>query len=195
MDGFQRRREQKKKNILEAALTLFMEYGVQKISIAEIANKANVSQVTIYNYFESKHNLVHEVFIYYVDRASEEFEEILNSNISFPEKIKQIMFIKKETAKQIHEDFYHYLMKEYTSSGNYMEKIYVEKALPRIIELFNQGKEQGYVDPNLSNEAILLYIKAINDYIQREEVYQKILPLTEDIMNILFYGIIGKREE
>ncbi|WP_258832201.1 TetR/AcrR family transcriptional regulator [Peribacillus frigoritolerans] len=195
MDGFQRRREQKKLNILEAALALFMEYGVQKISIGEIAKKANVSQVTIYNYFESKHNLIHEVFVYYTDKALDEFEQLLASNIAFPEKIKQLMFTKNETAKQIHEDFYQYLMKEYTSGINYMEKIYTEKALPRFIDLFNQGKDQGYVDPNLSNEAILFYIKAMNEYIQREEVYQSILPLTEDIMKILFYGIVGEKEK
>ncbi|CAH0199426.1 hypothetical protein SRABI80_01792 [Peribacillus frigoritolerans] len=76
-----------------------------------------------------------------------------------------------------------------------MEKIYTEKALPRFIDLFNQGKEQGYVDPNLSNEAILFYIKAMTEYIQREEVYQSILPLTEDIMKILFYGIVGEKEK
>ncbi|MBT2665610.1 TetR/AcrR family transcriptional regulator [Bacillus sp. ISL-4] len=195
MDGFQRRREQKKLNILEAALALFMEYGVQKISIGEIAKKANVSQVTIYNYFESKHNLIHEVFIHYTNIALDEFEQILTSNIAFPEKIKQLMFTKNETAKHIHEDFYQYLMREYTSGVNYMEKIYTEKALPRFMDLFNQGKEQGYVDPNLSNEAILFYIKAMNEYIQRKEVYQSILPLTEDIMKILFYGIVGKNEK
>ncbi|WP_243522179.1 TetR/AcrR family transcriptional regulator [Bacillus pseudomycoides] len=192
MDGFQRRREKKKINILEAALALFTEYGVQKISIAEIAKKANVSQVTIYNYFESKHNLTHEVFMYSVNKAFEEFEQILNSDVPFPEKIKQLIFMKKEAAKHMHQDFYEYLMKEYTSSSNYLQELYVKEALPRFVNLFNEGKEQGFVDPSLSNEAILFYMQAINEYIQREDVYKKILPLTEDIMNILFYGIVGK---
>jgi len=92
MDGFQRRREQKKQNILEAALALFMDYGIQKVSIAEIAKKANVSQVTIYNYFENKHKLIHDVFIYYVDNAFSNFEIVIKSDRPFPEKIKQIIF-------------------------------------------------------------------------------------------------------
>lgn len=50
------------------------------------SKKANVSQVTIYNYFESKHNLIHEVFVYYADKALDEFEQILASNMTFPEK-------------------------------------------------------------------------------------------------------------
>lgn len=194
MDGFERRRKQKKMNILEAALALFMEYGVQKISIAEIAKKAHVSQVTIYNYFDSKHNLVREVFLYYVEKAMEEFDQILNSDIAFPDKIKQIIFTKKETASQIHEEFYQYLMKEYTTGVNYIEKMYVEQIIPRLINLFNEGRKLGYVDPKVSNEAILFFIQAVHEYIQREDVYQKVLPLTEDIMRLLFYGIVGKKE-
>ncbi|ADC50487.1 TetR family transcriptional regulator [Alkalihalophilus pseudofirmus OF4] len=195
MDGFERRREQKKQQILGAALELFMEYGIQKVSISEIAKKANVSQVTIYNYFESKHKLIHEVFIYYVDQASAQFEQTVFSDIPFPEKIKKLIFNKKEVAKQINEEFYQYLMKEYTKEENYIEKIYTEKALPYFEHLFKEGKEQGYVDPNLSDQAIIFYIQMLKDYVQREDVYKNILPLTEDITNIFFYGILGKRDE
>ncbi|QNF29827.1 TetR/AcrR family transcriptional regulator [Metabacillus elymi] len=194
MDGFQRRREQKKRNILEAALTLFMEYGIQKVSISEIAKKANVSQVTIYNYFESKHQLIHDVFIYYIEKSYTHFEKIVIADIPFPEKIKQFIFSKKETAKQIHEELYQHLMKEYAQEGNYIESLYAQKVIPLFTHLLNEGKEQGFVDPNLSNEAILFYVKMMSDYIQREEVYQSILPMTEDITNILFYGIVGKKD-
>ncbi|GAE24869.1 transcriptional regulator [Halalkalibacter wakoensis JCM 9140] len=195
MDGFQRRKEQKKRNILEAALTLFMDFGISKVSIAEIAKEAHVSQVTIYNYFESKHQLIHDVFIYYVDKASNDFEKIVYSDLPFPEKIKAIVFNKKEVAAQINEEFYQYLMKEYTTEGNYIEKIYVEKAVPYFTVLFKEGKEQGYIHPNLSDEAILFYVQMLKDYIQREDIYEKILPLTEDITNIFFYGIVGNQND
>ncbi|WP_216830755.1 TetR/AcrR family transcriptional regulator [Alkalihalobacterium elongatum] len=194
MDGFQRRRELKKNNILEAALALFMEYGIQKVSISEIAKKANVSQVTIYNYFESKHKLIQDVFIYYVDKAATDFEQIIYSDLPFPEKINKLIFAKKEVSTQIHQEFYQFMMKEYTTEGNYIEKIYIEKTIPYFKELIEDGKKQGYIDQNLSHEAILFYIKMLKDYMQQEEVYQKILPLTEDITNIFFYGICGKKE-
>lgn len=192
MDGFKRRKEQKKQDILEAALSLFMEYGIQKVAISEIAHKANVSQVTIYNYFESKHKLSIDVFEYYVMKATRDFEKIVTSDIPFPEKIKQIIFNKTIASKQIHEEFYHFLMKEYAEQGNVIEKIYQETAIPYFAKLFEEGKQQGHVDPNISQEAIFFYIHMLKDYMQREEVYTKILPLTEDISNILFYGIMGK---
>ncbi len=192
MDGFQRRREQKKLDILKAALSLFLEYGIQKVSINEIAKKANVSQVTIYNYFENKHTLVNEVMIHYIDTAINDFQKTVTANISFPEKIKSIVFNKGEIANQIHEEFYQYLMNEYTTEGNYIEEIYVKKTIPLFTDLLKEGKEQGYIDPNTSDEAIMFYIKMLKDYIQRDDVYSKVLPLTEDITKIFFYGIMGQ---
>ena len=53
MDGFNRRKEQKKESIRRAALELFKVYGFKKVSINDIASKAGVSQVTIYNHFGS----------------------------------------------------------------------------------------------------------------------------------------------
>ncbi|WP_280769182.1 TetR/AcrR family transcriptional regulator [Salipaludibacillus daqingensis] len=195
MDGFERRRELKKAEILQASLDLFMVHGVQKVSISEIAAKANVSQVTIYNYFQSKQNLIDETIVYYVDKSWDEGVEILESNLPFPEKIKQLIFNKKEAADNIHEDFYFYFMKEYNSGLSYIEEVYQKDAIPRLINFFNEGKEEGYIDPNLSNEAILLYFQILKDSMQREDIYEKILPFTEDITKILFYGIAGNREK
>lgn len=194
MNGFERRRELKKTNILEAALALFMKYGIHKVSVAEIAEKANVSQVTIYNYFESKDNLVSEIIIYYVNKVWEEYEQLFKSDRSFPEKVKSIIFDKKMVANQINEDFFNHFMKEYTREDSYIKQFYKEKTLPGLIKLFNEGKEQGYVDKNLSDEAILLYIQMFADYMRREEVYEAILPLTEDLTKIFFYGVAGKNE-
>src|SRR5690625_6343800 len=97
MDGFEKRREQKKNDIIKAALSLFQKYGVQKVTIDEIAKKAHVSQVTIYNYFESKDNLIYHVFKYYVDDIWEEQKEMLESDIPFNKKIEKIILDRKST--------------------------------------------------------------------------------------------------
>ncbi|WP_051681490.1 TetR/AcrR family transcriptional regulator [Virgibacillus alimentarius] len=179
-------------DILKASLALFKKYGVQKVSITEIADKAKVSQVTIYNYFGSKDNLIHEVIIFYVDQVWEEYEQLFNSSAPFPDKIKQIIFDKQEEADQINTEFFDSLMEEYTKGSNYIEEMYTKKALPRFIDLFNEGKEKGYVDPTISNEAILLYIQIFKDYMQRKDMAKNILPLTEEITKLFFYGIAGK---
>ncbi|MHA6252634.1 TetR/AcrR family transcriptional regulator [Oceanobacillus sp. CAU 1775] len=195
MNGFERRKKLKKQNILEAALALFIKDGIQKVSVAEIAKEANVSQVTIYNYFESKDNLIKEVIIYYVNVIWEEYEKLFKSDIPFPEKIKKIIFDKRMVAGEINEDFFNYFMLEYNSESNYIEQFYSEKALPSFMKLFEEGKEQGYVDKGISDEAILFYIQMFADYIRRDTMAEAILPITEDLTKIFFYGVAGKSDK
>jgi AcrR family transcriptional regulator len=195
MDGFEKRREQKKRDILEAALALFMEYGIQKVSITEIAKKANVSQVTIYNYFESKDNLVRLVFKYYVDQIWNEQKQRLVNDLPFNEKIKKIIFNKGIAANQISEQFFQDFMKDYASGRSYVEEVYQKEALPLFIKLFNEGREQGYINSEVSDEAILFYLKMFQEYLQREDVGTMTLPIAEDLTKLFFYGITGRKED
>ncbi len=193
MDGFEKRRDQKKKDILKAALTLFMEYGIQKVAITEIAKKASVSQVTIYNYFDSKENLVRSVFKFYVDQVWEEQKELLERNLPFNEKITKIIFEKGTAANQISETFFQDFMKDYAMGQSYAEEIYEKEALPLLIKLFNEGREQGYIDDAVSDEAILFYLKMFQEYLQREDSAKMALPVAEELTKLFFYGIAGKR--
>ncbi|WP_413375964.1 TetR/AcrR family transcriptional regulator [Alkalihalobacillus sp. 1P02AB] len=194
MNGFERRKEQKKKNIIEASLALFKEFGIQKVSIAEIAQKANVSQVTIYNYFESKDNLVQLVFKYYVDLVWEEQKALFNLDLPFKEKIERMMFEKNDLTDEMGEKFFQDFMIDYSSGKSYVEELYLKEGLPRLIELFNEGKKQGYIDPNISNEAMLLYLQMFKDFMQRKDIAQTLLPVTQELTKLFFYGIVGERK-
>ncbi|MEG0260205.1 MAG: TetR/AcrR family transcriptional regulator [Lysinibacillus sp.] len=195
MNGFQRRREQKKDAILQAALTLFMESGVQKVSVAQIAEKANVSQVTIFNYFESKDNLIQEVLKFYVDQTWDEQRELFDSDLPFKDKLQKMIFNESKYSKHIHDEFFQYLMKDYSDGKSYIEELYINEGIPRMIAFFNEGKEQGIVDPNVSDEAILIYIQMFNDFLQRQDVAKNVLPIAEDLTKLFFYGIVGKKED
>lgn len=54
-------RKQKKELILESALELFAENGFHATSISQIAKKAKISKGLIYNYFESKNEILSEI--------------------------------------------------------------------------------------------------------------------------------------
>lgn len=195
MDGFEKRREQKKKDILAAALALFMDYGIQKVSIAEIAKKANVSQVTIYNYFESKDNLAQSVFKFYVDQVWEEQKQFLISDLPFNEKLKKIMFEKGAAINEISEKFLHDFMEDYARGQSYVEELYIKEAMPLFIDFFNEGRAQGFIDPDVSNEAILFYLNMFQEYLRREDMAQMTLPIADELTTLFFYGIAGKRED
>src|SRR5512146_1125543 len=100
MNGFQRRREMKMKSILQAAFELFSSRGLKDVTIAEIASKANVSQVSIYNFFQSKENLVRQALFVYMDERMKESERILESEIPFREKLERLFSITEAARDQ-----------------------------------------------------------------------------------------------
>lgn len=100
IDGFMRRKEQSKKDIRKAAGELFSQFGVEKVSIIDIARKAGVSQATIYNNFGSKDALTREFIMTVVDRLINQTREILTSDKSYREKLQAFPQFVAEIASR-----------------------------------------------------------------------------------------------
>lgn len=72
--------EDKKKNILNAASSIFIEKTFEKAKVVDICKKANIPRVTFYSYFESLEDIYNYIYEYY----SSEFcslENIKNPNV------------------------------------------------------------------------------------------------------------------
>jgi AcrR family transcriptional regulator len=68
-----RRIEQRRQQIIEAAARVFARKGYERATTREIAQEADVSEGTIYNYFSSKQQLLLEL----ADLVQEEFSAIV----------------------------------------------------------------------------------------------------------------------
>ena len=53
----ERKKQQTRQQIFEVARGLFDKKGFDRVSVAEIARAANVSEVTVFNYFPTKEDL------------------------------------------------------------------------------------------------------------------------------------------
>jgi AcrR family transcriptional regulator len=63
----------KKELVIEAARELFTKYGYKKVSMDEIAKKANVTKKTIYTYFKDKDSM----FLYFINEELDKMKSIL----------------------------------------------------------------------------------------------------------------------
>ena len=103
----EKRSEDKKKKILEAAAKVFSELGFQKARIQNIAKLAGVGDATIYNYFSSKEDILFSLPI-------EKTKELLSIQEEHLRGIKDIDF----KFSVLIRDYLHYLEsnKEYSST-------------------------------------------------------------------------------
>jgi|SRR6056297_343580 len=64
----------KKENIIDTAIQLFAEKGFHNTSISKIAEAAGVSKGLMYNYFDSKEDLLKHIFDIGAEKLTENFD-------------------------------------------------------------------------------------------------------------------------
>lgn len=67
-------REQNKRTVIEAALACFIEQGIEQTKISEIARRAELTERSIYRYFETKADLVLAAALLFWDDNQQKIE-------------------------------------------------------------------------------------------------------------------------
>lgn len=75
--------------IFDAATDLFLEKGVDRTSVRDIASKAGINLALMNYYFRSKENLFDAIFTNLVKKNTKDLVKILDSDLELSEKISQ----------------------------------------------------------------------------------------------------------
>ncbi len=172
-----------------AAFELFSSRGLKDVTIAEIASKADVSQVSIYNFFQSKENLVRRTIFAFLDEKMKESEQVLASDIPFPEKLENLFFLTEEARDQSNPEFLLSAIASDPLTRRLMEEYYHDRTEPFIMRLIEQGKDQGFISRDLSSEAVRLNIQALQGILAQPGLSRK---TRLDLDELFFYGLQGR---
>ncbi len=140
---------ERKKQILDAALKAFAEYGYERTSIAVICEKASIARPTLYQYFKDKRSV---------------FRELLETNLhGFHEKVharqetrdKKKVLSQRETMLSVHTE----LLEEMSENRDFF-KIFFKEAKARnadtedIVKGIMKGMLHQFVGEMRSNPAL-----------------------------------------
>lgn len=199
MDGFARRTELKKQAIIEATSEILLEKGCTHLKIEDIAKKANVSQVTIYNYFGSKKNLVRKVFKRYMNDRFNTYKQLISEEKPFPEIVRTIMLERKNYSNMLTGEELSDIYEEDSELKEFFEELYHSKTIPLLLQFIQKGKEKGYIRKEISDEAVLFYLDAMKTMIDHnmQELMNKpnIEELSDQLFDMFFYGILNDRKK
>ncbi|MNO83193.1 transcriptional regulator BetI [compost metagenome] len=194
MNGFEKRTQEKKSQVLEATLKLInTDTGIENVTVDEIARHSNVGKTTIFKYFGSKENLIHEVFKLFLTQMGETAREIMAENKPFEETIIAMSQNKINYLEKINKQFYLDLMDYFTKKDedglSLMMQQYVKESYSLMLDLFHRGRKEGKVDLKYSDEFLLIYLQALVEGISSPHIYPKILPYTAQWTELLIKGI------
>ncbi|MFC1911564.1 TetR/AcrR family transcriptional regulator [Chloroflexota bacterium] len=196
MKAYERRIERNRERILRATLELFQVHGIKKTTTNDIARKAGVSPATVYNHFGSKEDLVRATVKYFLTSTAADFSKIFKEDLSFLEKMEQILLYKSDMLGQYQGEFMQTIISEDPEIRHIVDSEYLTEIRQIVINFYEEGKKQGYVNPELSTEAIMRYMLIVRSGMSAESVlsedpeYNR--KMMQELAPLFLYGIMGK---
>ncbi|MFC6323921.1 TetR/AcrR family transcriptional regulator [Companilactobacillus baiquanensis] len=195
-----KRKEQKKETILNAATKVFISNGYKKTSVAEIAKEADSSQVTLYKYFPSKIELAREVMIkMIIDGYAGYDEQLEKSNLSFKEKVEEILNFGSNEVEHVNPDFMGFMIDEFQGSNgdDRVMKAYDKGKEGFWGKILKQGRAEGDINDNIQDEVVMMYVDMILSYFMNPATSKKTKDLvtkkySNGLAHVFFYGIMGR---
>ena len=149
-----RRTQQREQKILEAAMALFCEKGLEETSIDEIAGRAGVGSATIYRYYETKAQLAIQSGVEYWKKIAQQYLNVTEiKGYSDMTGLKQLECIMDALVMIFEEErgFLKYLQEFEVFVRRYeidMERLaaYEESIMslkPRVMDALEKGLQDG----------------------------------------------------
>ncbi|MGU3471416.1 TetR/AcrR family transcriptional regulator [Paenibacillus sp. D51F] len=197
MNGFEKRALQKKAQIVRSALELLRESDPSGLRIADIAQKAGVSQVTIYNYYGSKEALLREAFRAFMQDALQNFEAYLAEEHTLKEKIEYILLQKKASHRTFDTETLRKLWSQDPEMEHYVMEEYMARGTELVVKLVEDGKKAGEISSEVSTSTIVLYlqmwsqmwISRMDEVLAYAEQRGDAETFIEEMVKLFFFGI------
>jgi TetR/AcrR family fatty acid metabolism transcriptional regulator len=142
----------KRQLIIDAAIEVFSRNGFQNSTISEIAQKANVAEGTIYQYFKNKEDLFFSIPIDKTNEFYNELELHLQGIHGAENKIRKFVWYYLYHL-QDNPDYARALMLEMRVNRNFANAKAFEAYRPlthKILEIIEGGQEEGIIRKDVS---------------------------------------------
>ncbi len=160
-------KEQKRKLIMRAAITVISKKGYSPTALDEIAQEAGIAKGTLYLYFKDKEDLIYNTLIYVLDDLKDRMMEAIPPNLTAVETLEKIALIMFEYFIE-NNDLYHiyFTILNYNLVSNFTRLF--ESMLERKKELYDyefqlveKAKNSGHIREDMATMDIVMAFDGI----------------------------------
>lgn len=186
-----------KKLLKNATWELVRNRGFKATKVQDICSEADVSKMTFYYYYKNKHEIIEEVLNEFFNKIISESEAMMKKNISFREKIMEMVQWKADFVKTMSPEF---VAELYTSGGQYMElmKNVMIRVQKMTYDFYKDGKEKGEINRTVDVNVIIFWMNIVADMIVEgkfNHLFDDPKDMNRQIRDLMLYGILGNVNE
>lgn len=174
-EQFEQIRNEKKKIIQNVALELFANQGYAYTSISQIAQKAGISKGLMYNYFESKEDLLNTILGNFVEEMTHYIDPNMDNEFSEDEALDFIdmcfnLFTERcEEMKLFYQLGTQTQVTSFFVTENMLSQSFLKKEL--IIDFF---RKKGFAQPEMEVLNLVSTIKGFGlQYVLAPDIFPK----------------------
>lgn len=182
---------QKIDNIKIAAKRLFDQHGFNLVTMDSVVKQSNVSKGTVYKYFSDKTVLYESIVKDIYEQEHEGYSRVLNNNLPFVDKVRQIIAIRVEKYKGTNERFF---QDDYVQSKELEDykKSYALSVSQLRKELYQIGRNEGYISDAIDDCVLELYFDIIQSGLSQR--YNDISNMPKEelrrLLDMIYAGVI-----
>ena len=190
-----------RESILDAAITLFLDHGVSRTSLDQIAKQANCTRGAVYHHFTNKAEVLKELLDSVRLPTEELFDQFEEYEKDQPLKAIQLwcrqafeILLSSERCQRIHTIFYYRCeFVDETNPARVSELQMIRDCHDRFTAQFQRASELGQLRPDLSPEDVsyLLHSYCVGIYSNtlKEPWCQMIKLHVDPMLDVFFKGI------
>jgi AcrR family transcriptional regulator len=186
---------EKEKQILEAALALFVQFGIRRVTMEDIAKQLAMSKKTLYKYFESKDAMVESLLTMKLEHMGHNFHKVSGDDLlGFEEKLKKLFNFVNTNLKSFNISFVSEIQTSYPELWERLQDFKTKAVHKSFGKVMEEGLKQGFIrediDPKVLVDMYSATLRAIMipSYILSTE-YSK-TDIYQMIIKIYFQGIL-----
>lgn len=186
----------KRQKILHTGKELFWKFGFKRVTIEELCKEAGISKMTYYKYFTNKMDLVKTLLDEVLQASMKKYEAIMDSQVPYPEKVLQMIQLKKEQTQTMSSEFF----RDYVQSGDPELIAYLEKMSAKNLQIFTddfrKAQENGDIRKDLKVEFIMAIMNRLVEWAMHDqsllELYEQPQDMAVEMTTFLFYGMLNR---
>jgi AcrR family transcriptional regulator len=185
------RNSKKQQQILETAEDLFFRFGIKRVTVEEICQKANVSKMTFYKYFANKIDLLKHIAYAGLEKGYKKLNEVEAMPVPFPERLQTMLEYRLEHMAKMSTEFIDEIMQ--TEFYAPIQKAWFQ----RVMQFLADAQKRGDIRPEIRPEFILAMFHKMNELVDDKHLmslYPNYVELSREIFNFLYYGILPRTD-